>query len=272
MQSSLRPNHTVERCIYCGAYAKLTDEHIFPLGLGGNFIFPKSSCTSCNAMTSKFELKVLRGHMTAARAVAGLPTRRKKSRHRTVSTQFIRSDGSSTREEVPLAQASAQMFLPLLAPAAMIYGLEPVVGVQISGIDTINVGQKLYQVIAEHAAVGIKGTLRLEHFTFCQLLCKIEYSYQIAMHGEFDRSESPALAILKGEELNASNWVGKSIMPLSEFPTSSLHLITSDSRASTFRQTIQVTTIQLFSNVSQSAYEVVVHAKDWQSWYSHTDA
>ena len=266
------PQHTVDCCIYCGSFDLLTDEHVVPLGLGGDLIFPKSSCVACNEMTSRFELKVLRGHMTVARAVAGLPTRRKKGRPTSVSTKIIRSDGSTAQVVIPLANAGALMLLPVLAPAAMIYGFDPVPNVQISGIDAINVGQDLSLFAVKHGADGIAGEVRLEHFTFCQVLCKIAYSYQVAMHGAFERNESPALAILRGEELNASNWVGTSMLPLNQQLTKSLHLIESRARPSPHRETVQVVTIQLFSNAGQSTFEVVVHAKNWRVWAKYADA
>src|SRR5450759_2184663 len=82
----------VGSCIYCAKPEGLTDEHIVPLGLGGNFILPKASCKKCNAITSAFELKVLRGFMLDARTAGQFPTRRRKQRPTTLPLRAKRGD------------------------------------------------------------------------------------------------------------------------------------------------------------------------------------
>jgi hypothetical protein len=256
----------VDACIYCGSGDDLTDEHIVPLGFGGNLIFPKASCLACNKLTSRFEQRVLRGHMSEVRAVAKLPTRRKKNRPTSVHTEFIQADGNRKHVDVPLPNAAAFMLMPVFAPAARIYGLPAVQDMLISGVDTIGVGQDLVTFAAKNDAIGIAGKVRLEAHAFCQMLCKIAYAYYVATRGQIERSESPALSVLLGIEQNLSNWVGSRALPLSPLRTTALHLIEAGTRQPMNSTPIEVATMQLFSNAGESTFEVVVHAKGWQSW------
>lgn len=66
----------VDRCIYCHGREALTDEHVFPLALGGDLILVKASCRPCAAITSAFELRLTRGHWHPARRILQLPSRR----------------------------------------------------------------------------------------------------------------------------------------------------------------------------------------------------
>jgi hypothetical protein len=80
------PNHPertyagVGRCIYCGTSNALSDEHIIPLGLGGRWILPNSSCAECAKKTGAFEGTCLRTMLGPLRMYFDLPTRRRKAR------------------------------------------------------------------------------------------------------------------------------------------------------------------------------------------------
>ena len=70
----------VGRCIYCGSTQALSDEHIIPYSLGGNFVLPKSSCAECARVTSSFEQTCMRTMYGPLRLLYNLPTRRRKER------------------------------------------------------------------------------------------------------------------------------------------------------------------------------------------------
>lgn len=60
-------------CIYCGEReTPLTREHIVPMGLGGGFVLPKSSCERCRRETHAFETKCLREMFLNYRVRTGL--------------------------------------------------------------------------------------------------------------------------------------------------------------------------------------------------------
>lgn len=68
------------RCLYCGADSALSDEHIIPLGLGGRWVLPKSSCAACAKETSAFERTCQRTMLGPLRIYYDLPSRRRKER------------------------------------------------------------------------------------------------------------------------------------------------------------------------------------------------
>lgn len=69
-----------DRCIYCGTVNdSLTREHIIPYALGGDLVLPKSSCETCQKITSKNEFKIARQLYGLHRAYEGVRSRRNKN-------------------------------------------------------------------------------------------------------------------------------------------------------------------------------------------------
>ena len=69
-----------ERCIYCGTVNdSLTREHIIPYALGGDLVLPKSSCETCQKITSKNEFIIARQFYGLHRAYEGIRSRRNKN-------------------------------------------------------------------------------------------------------------------------------------------------------------------------------------------------
>lgn len=95
----------VDRCIYCGVdNFELTDEHIIPLGLGGNWILPKSSCRECATITGRVEQFCLRQMLGNIRLRLNFPTRRRKDRPNELPVEFLRSDGTTGEVIVPVQE------------------------------------------------------------------------------------------------------------------------------------------------------------------------
>lgn len=70
----------VNHCIFCNDDKILSDEHIIPLGLGGRWVLPKSSCRECAKKTGAFERTCQRTMYGPLRMYYNLPSRRKKER------------------------------------------------------------------------------------------------------------------------------------------------------------------------------------------------
>jgi hypothetical protein len=71
--------HPANRCIYCGSSGgglPLEDEHIIPMSLGGNIIFPKASCRKCSGITSNIEGYIARKVFWEFRLSTGIRSRR----------------------------------------------------------------------------------------------------------------------------------------------------------------------------------------------------
>lgn len=120
--------YVVNRCIYCGAQDRLTDEHVLPLSLGGRLILGGGSCQECAKVTTRFEDAVCRQMFGGARSKFGFPTRHKNRRHREVPVTYLHADGT---EEVvfdtPARQPSWYVAIDL-PPPGIVFGDVPTDG------------------------------------------------------------------------------------------------------------------------------------------------
>jgi hypothetical protein len=66
-------------CMYCGATARLTDEHPIPFAMDGNYILPKSVCEPCRVESSRPD-DCARTMFGAIRTRWGMQTRRLRDR------------------------------------------------------------------------------------------------------------------------------------------------------------------------------------------------
>ena len=66
----------LNRCAYCDATEDLSEEHVIPLGLGGDLVLPRGSCERHRKATCKVEDFVLRRYLCALRSHLSLPSRR----------------------------------------------------------------------------------------------------------------------------------------------------------------------------------------------------
>ena len=117
-KSEVKRYPEVGSCIYCGSDGGphgLTDEHIIPYALLGDFILPKSSCVACASVTSVFERFVARDMYGSFRIREGLRTRRPKQRPNTVSV-----NGSFGSAKIPEAEGIAQFPIVVMPPPGML--------------------------------------------------------------------------------------------------------------------------------------------------------
>ncbi|WP_148293026.1 HNH endonuclease [Comamonas sp. B-9] len=256
----------VGECIYCGSTDNLTDEHVVPYGINGDMLLPKSSCLACNKITSKFEQIILKGIMQDARNVGGLKTRNKKSRSKTVNFKIIKKDESVEELVLPINDAVAFLHVPVYTDANYPYGGVPGKGAQINGLEIVKFGRDLEPFLVSRDAIGFAGHVRIDANAFGKMLAKIAYSFYIGEKGVFSRSESPALALIKGEVTETSNWVGSSFVPISNEKPIGLHRIAIQTVNLKNGSQVDLVLIQLFAMAKTCTYEVVVKAADWKSF------
>ena len=261
-----KPFEPVGVCIYCGSTEQLTDEHIVPYGLNGDLTLPQASCTTCNRITSLFEQKVLRGPMSEARIVGKLKTRNKKERPTSIRLNLIRADESVEQLDIPADDAMAFLPMLILTEASFPYGHPACSGIQIKALETLKFGRDVAELLVDKNAVGISGRTRIHPQVFGQLLAKIAYSYHVGVKGRFPMSESPALALLKGEVKDISNWIGSTFLPVSPASSTGLHRLATKTVVKSDGSSVELVLIQLFANAGTCTYEVVVRAKDWMAY------
>lgn len=252
----------VNHCIYCGnENDKLTDEHIVPFGLNGNLVLPKSSCTKCAEITSKVELRVLRGFLDIGRRAMGVSSRHKKREKSSgAPVKFIagraRIDG-----EMPIEGGFHTIHFPIFRAPLALGGKAKdnnPEGIEIAGIDTLHIGNASDR-LEKHRATGVEIQSNLDIWSFIRMLSKIAYSYYVAEKGVFPQQESPILPIALKQHDYAKQWVGcLEDHPLTKPGSSALHLMDITEIAGEDGSVCSVVRIKLFSVTAGPTYSVVV--------------
>lgn len=169
---------TANACIYCGSTSDLSDEHIIPYALEGEFVIRTGSCRSCAEKTSRIELKILRDALLAPRTALKLRTRRPKERP--TSLPLVHSvEGLESTVYLPVADHPTHLALPLFALPAHVRGDKvPNLKVIVSGAWTIPVSAATFDAAARR--VGQGDTLlrvSLDVYAFARLLAKIAHGF-----------------------------------------------------------------------------------------------
>lgn len=105
----------IDRCVYCDGHDDLSDEHVLPYGLGGQWKLLSASCKTCRDITSHLEGVVQRQHFLAVRTVVELPTRRKHERPK-VLAQKLQTSSGPVELSLPPDQHPAPLVLPVFPP------------------------------------------------------------------------------------------------------------------------------------------------------------
>lgn len=103
-------------CIYCSSEQQLSDEHIVPYGLHGEWILRNGSCRPCSVATSAVEGRCIHRHYRGIRDRFGAPSRNKRPKVKS----FEQKVGQTVEhvniavEQAPFILADYQLQLPLL--------------------------------------------------------------------------------------------------------------------------------------------------------------
>jgi hypothetical protein len=127
----------VGACIYCGdAGSDLSDEHIVPYALNGNWILPKASCAKCAYITGQLiEQRVLRGELRHLRAALNFQTRKPAEQPTLVR---LRAEGRDI--DIPIQECPILMHFIRFPAPGILDGRELVQGINAIGTVTIRWG------------------------------------------------------------------------------------------------------------------------------------
>jgi hypothetical protein len=177
----------IGRCIYCGSTEGLSDEHIIPYSLAGDFVFRDASCGRCRDITSRDELHCARGIFGALRIAHEFPTRRKNERPTHVTIE-VESGENLEKVEVPVEGApTSPLFAPIFPIAGILVGREPnteIPGIQYQVILPFPADhqERLQRLKRERATkVLVRGNWGLNPF-MC-LLAKAAHGFAVAGYG-----------------------------------------------------------------------------------------
>lgn len=170
-------------CIYCRAHGvPLTDEHIIPLGLGGNLVLPKASCAKCAAITGRIEQFCLRNMFGVVRARMQFPTRRPKERHRLSPLHIVQNDNSVSTKQIPISDFPFGIVLARLQPPRILLGLPPVQNFPGADFWRANIPDELQATATRFGGKGFRlGSFHAGYFT--RMLAKIGHAFAVADQG-----------------------------------------------------------------------------------------
>ncbi len=198
----------IDECIYCGATTdQLTDEHIIAYALGGDRILPKSTCGTCQTLTSKAERSALHDMLLQVRAQLGLPSR-KKSLPKKMPLVVHYGDEQKTFELEKAEHPTMVQFLLTPLPGAL-GGDAPEKGINVNGNQLHQVGgPPLKQVLDKLGTKSVSFSQTFKGNEFEKMLAKIALSYTAAELGIDGLRESPLRKTIRGEVDDAGKWVG----------------------------------------------------------------
>jgi hypothetical protein len=192
-------------CIYCGKTdVKLTDEHITPYAFGNVIgdILHDASCTSCAAITSSFELTMLRENFLPIRSVLQMPSRSKKA-YGSVKQTVKYKDGSTKEIDVPHDKYLGQFALPIFqSPSYFAADFTKRLPV-ISELQTFNIGnvanKKWYedQDIEQQLVHHIKSN---KGQAYARFIMKIAYCAAVKYEGYEAVKDSPVRDLILGKD------------------------------------------------------------------------
>lgn len=171
-------------CIYCGASTytkeggKLHEEHVVPLSINGNYVFPEASCRSCEQITGRNEALIMRGGFRAVREYLQLRSRTKKRPQELPLFNVNRIAGNKVM--VPIADYPVMWMIPrfdlpgVLRPPGYISTGNPPPWSTAINLDADKLGRH-----------GIKNftTNQMDVFAFVRMIAKIGHSLAVSRYG-----------------------------------------------------------------------------------------
>lgn len=274
------------KCLYCGEdKLSLTDEHVMPRGLNGELLFPKSSCKKCQDMISDIETPILKsGWLSDPRLVMGLRSYKPKKQATHVKMTFFDARDRKFTEYVPKEKAVALISMPgLIAPRYLTNEL-PLKATDGMELDSTNDAfvyrgaveeaaaahsEKLTEAIRSlckiYGAAKIDLSARITPQPLIQFLCKIAHGFHVWERGLFPLEESPAIALLKSERTDYSNWVGSKSVSSGQEQNAAMHEMSIEDVTTKSGLRCVVVNIALFNSLGPKfAYQVITRAPGWR--------
>lgn len=250
------PTHIPSRgvCIYCGkSNAKLTDEHVLPVFLGGFHVLKGASCDACARITSRFELDVARRLWGDARASYDAPSRRKKLRQKAIVLDDIVTPGGKIT--IPFREYPAPMVFYLMRTAGALLGLPE--DIDLSGAWQFRAAVDKERIKAFEDKYPGRLTAKFRHVpeSFGRLIAKIGYGQILCSLAPSD-FQSVCLPYILGQKNNVSYVVGGR-WSLPE-PTPGIGYSLSSHFIGTAHRGLLIAEIRMVANWQTPVYHVVV--------------
>jgi hypothetical protein len=198
---------TIGACIYCGCRDEdLSDEHVIPFALGGNWILKKASCRAHRDLTSAIEGAVLHHAWGPARAALGIQTRHKQSRSKGLPVRLERN-GRVESISVPIEQHPAALVMLVFAPPGVMPAKPKIAGTPVIRMPGGYRRGKAEDLVSRYGAGGVRVRYPAPT-SYARFLAKVAYSFVVACDGLEACRDTPVLAALLGIGPSIFKFVG----------------------------------------------------------------
>ena len=198
----------IGRCIYCGASdVPLSDEHAIPYGLNGGLVLKRASCERHAAITSRIELRTLRGVLGRARARLRLKSRRKQ-RNVCTTVRFDHGFGWCDAQ-FDAAEFAGINSLPVFAPPSF-FENRTSHAMQVIGLDHLRLGSPVPPIrgLVTSTTLRYQYEVDIDVWSFARMVAKIGYCCAVATFG-YDRFvERFVLPSILTDSDEVNTWVG----------------------------------------------------------------
>ena len=186
---------SIGECVYCGTSdEELSDEHVIPFGLHGNWILSEASCAKHRDVTSALETDALRNAWAAARAVLGIRTRRPKRRTEGFNVT-LEVHGQDKVVRVSAEDHPAPLAWPIYAFPGEMPPEATRPGTSLIRVRTAIRKKKAVALMRLHGAQAVRYTIP-DPTKFARFLGKIAYCFAVACSGLPATREAPLLKAL----------------------------------------------------------------------------
>jgi hypothetical protein len=204
-------------CVYCRATHGLSDEHIIPLGLGGRWLLPRSSCANCSAKSAAFERTCQRTMWGPLRMYFDLPSRRPGERPKTLPLKVkITPDADWTFIDVDQEVYPFLVLFPVLPLPSEVSG-KVIEGERGAVVKTLwirgasfrdGIMPHLNALAAELKVAEIEPRGRFIAPEFFRLMAKIAHAFAMAELGKSAFSPFLRPMICEADTSNSRQYIG----------------------------------------------------------------
>lgn len=123
MSLPYKNRESVGECIYCNSTVEpLTDEHVVPYSLNGDFVLARATCEICKTEIGRVENEICGKYLRPIRTKHRYKTYNKKKRPKTFSLKIGKTKGTAIDTDVPVAIYPASLALPFFRRATILTG------------------------------------------------------------------------------------------------------------------------------------------------------
>lgn len=200
-------NIPINKCIYCGGVGE-TDEHLFPLSMGGRVKLLRASCNSCRDITQKCERNPINDIWAEARAALHYPSRKRQWSNEAFQYRVTYRDGSSGELELNSKEALGLAPFFEYGPPVFFGTYQYSGGVNLIGIRIIAFGQDLTDLARAKNIKEITATSTHKGCDFERMVINIAYRATVATFGPDSFEDCFVLETILNDKNDVGYWMG----------------------------------------------------------------